>query len=76
MALTAFVQTAGALLKSLAELALAALPVVLGSSPAWPAALPWRLPWAPRGTRLAVFPGYGGDWLALGVAALWRPPRS
>ena len=75
MALTAFVlQAAGALLKSLAELAMAALPVVLGIIPGLARLL--CLAFALGATGYAgwrLFWGFGGDWLALGVAALLAP---
>ena len=75
MALTAFVlQAAGALLKSLAELALAALPVVLGIIPGLARLL--CLAFALGATAYAgwqIFRGYGGDWLALGVAIIIAP---
>ncbi len=75
MAVTAFVlQAAGALLKSLAELALAALPVVLGIIPGLARLLCLGFALgatAYAGWRLAV--GLGGDWLALGLAGLLAP---
>ena len=75
MALTALtLQTTGALLKSLAELALAALPVVLGIIPGLARLL--CLAFALGATGYAgwrLFWGFGGDWLALGVAALLAP---
>ena len=67
-------QTAGALLKELAAMALAALPVVLGIIPGLARLLCLGFALgatAYAGWRLAV--GLGGDWLALGLAGLLAP---
>ena len=75
MAVTAFVlQTAGALLKALAELALAARPIVLALIPGLARLLCLAFALGATGYagwRLAV--GLGGDWLALGLAGLLAP---
>lgn len=67
-------QTAGVLLKALAGLATAALPVVLGVIPMVARLI--CLGFALGATGYAgwrLFWGFGGDWLALGVAALLAP---